>query len=240
MRCLFLSLLLLISIAQAAGQNERIAATCVKDLNAPPASAYYWPPDAQVKVSFIRNMFTPAQQLTLLRAMAEWTNAAAEIGSGVNFRYAGETNELKVCASCLTVTRRDVYKDDGKHYAFFNPLQQDSAGLLVSAWIDFDFATTDPQALQGFMAHELGHGMGLWDCKSCKKKQTIMNSFPAINKDNGLVAPSTCDLAVVKKIYQLERQVARNTVSETAQRASRLSKQGAHKTNSSTPPRLKR
>jgi hypothetical protein len=208
-------------MGQAAAQNERIASACVQEHNAPPASAYYWPPDAQVKVYFIKDMFTLAQQVTLLRAMAEWTNAAAEIGAGVNLSYAGETNGLKLCASCLTVTRRDVYKNDGKHYAFFNPLEQDSAGLLVSAWIDFDFATTDPQALQGFMAHELGHGMGLWDCKSCKKKQTIMNGFAAINKDNGLVAPSKCDLEVVRKIYQLERQVARNTVSEIAQRTSR-------------------
>ena len=48
------------------------------------------------------------------------------------------------------------------------------------------------------MAHELGHGMGLENCPSCKKNQTIMNSFPAINRDNGLVSPSPCDLEVVR------------------------------------------
>ena len=83
-------------------------------------------------------------------------------------------------------------------------------GLLLSAWIDFDSATTKPQALQGFMAHELGHGMGLWDCTSCKKNKTIMNGFPGINNDNGLVAPSACDLEVVQQVYQLQRRVDKN------------------------------
>ena len=57
------------------------------------------------------------------------------------------------------------------------------------------------------MAHELGHGMGLWDCKTCSKKQTIMNGFPGINQDNGLISPSDCDLEVVRGVYQLHRQL---------------------------------
>jgi hypothetical protein len=89
-------------------------------------------------------------------------------------------------------------------------LKQASDGLLLSAWIDFDIATTNPKALQGFMAHELGHGMGLWDCTSCKKNKTIMNGFPGINNNNGRVAPSECDLEVVRQIYQLQRRVDNN------------------------------
>jgi hypothetical protein len=58
------------------------------------------------------------------------------------------------------------------------------------------------------MAHELGHGMGLWDCETCKKKGTIMNGFPGINKDNGLIAPSRCDLVTLKDVYKQERQIA--------------------------------
>jgi len=114
----------------------------------------------------------------------------------------------------LTVTRREVHRSDRKHYAFFNPLKQSDDGLLISAWIDFDFATTSPHALQGFMAHELGHGMGLWDCTTCKKKQTIMNAFPGINSDNGLIAPSACDLEVVRQVYRLQRQIANNVVAD--------------------------
>jgi hypothetical protein len=186
--------------------------TCVTERNAPPVNAYYWPPDTAVKVYFVREMFTAEQRTTLLAAMKSWSEGSANAGAGISFSYAGESEALMRCESCLTVTRKEVNKKDRKHFAFFNPMKQNQDGLLLSAWIDFDFATTSPQALQGFMAHELGHGMGLLDCANCRKKKTIMNRFPAINKDNGLIAPSDCDLEVVRKVYQLQRQVENNTV----------------------------
>jgi hypothetical protein len=185
---------------------------CVTNRSAPPVNAYYWPPDTNVKVYFKRSMFTADQRTKLLAAMTTWSDSATNTGAGITFSYSGEIDELATCQGCLTVTRREVHKNDRKHYAFFNPLKQTSDGLLLSAWIDFDFATTNPQALQGFMAHELGHGMGLWDCTSCKKNKTIMNGFPGINNDNGLVAPSACDLEVVRQVYQLQRRVDKNTV----------------------------
>ena len=188
---------------------------CVANRTAPPISAYYWPPDTTVKVYLIRNMFTPEQRETLFAAMDHWSHAATELGTGVKFSYNGEVGELIDCAGCLTVTRREVNKLDKKHYAFFNPLRRDSEGLLISAWIDFDFATTNPQALRGFMAHELGHGMGLWDCTKCQKKKTIMNAFPGINQDNGLVTPSACDFEVVRQVYYLQRRVSNNIVTDT-------------------------
>ena len=187
---------------------------CVTNRNAPPVNAYYWPPDSNVKVYLQRGMFTDEQRDMLLAAMKDWSDSAGHTAAGISFAYAGEVDQLATCKGCLTVTRREVYRKDRKHYAFFNPLKQDADGLLVSAWIDFDFATTKPKALQGFMAHELGHGMGLWDCQSCQKKKTIMNAFPGINKDNGLIAPSTCDLEVVRQVYQLQRQIDRNMVAE--------------------------
>ncbi len=45
-----------------------------------------------------------------------------------------------------------------------------------------------------------------------------MNGFPGINRDNGLVAPSNCDLEVVKEVYQLQRRVANNIVTDTGNR----------------------
>jgi len=108
----------------------------------------------------------------------------------------------------LTVTRREVFARDKGHYAFFHPMKQEEGRLLVSAWIDLDFGITDPTALQGFMAHEMGHGLGLWDCPSCKKHRSLMNSFPGINKNNGLFAPSSCDVATMRSVYQQERQIA--------------------------------
>lgn len=217
MKTILLTLLLLTPATAISAQE--LAKTCIPNRNAPPASAYYWPPDTNVRVYLTRGMFTPAGQRDMLfAAMKTWSSAATETGTGINFSYAGETTELATCNGCLTVTRRDVYKHDRKHYAFFNPLKQNDDGLLVSAWIDFDFATTNPQALQGFMVHELGHGMGLWDCTTCKKKKTVMNGFPGINSDNGLMAPSACDLAVVRQVYQLQRRVANQAVAGAAAR----------------------
>ncbi len=181
---------------------------CVTNRNAPPVSSYHWAADAEVKVYLVRNMFTPEQREALLQALKAWTSASEDTKAGVKLTYAGETAGLMNCKSCLTVTRREVYKNDGRHYSFFNPLSSEEGRVLTSAWIDLDFATTNPHALQGFVAHELGHGMGLWDCETCKSKRTIMNGFPGINKDNGLIAPSKCDLETLKSVYAQEREVA--------------------------------
>src|SRR5882672_451258 len=181
---------------------------CVTNRNAPPVSSYHWAADADVKVYLVHNMFTSEQRGAVLEALKTWTTAGNEVDAGVKFTYAGETTGLANCRSCLTVTRRDVYKYDGSHYSFFNPLSSEQGRVLLSAWIDLDFATTNPHALEGFVAHELGHGMGLWDCETCKKKRTLMNGFPGINQDNGLIAPSKCDLETLKKVYARERQVA--------------------------------
>ena len=212
MKLTALTALLLLSFTFAHAQGD--AQVCTTNKNAPPVSAYYWPPDTSVKVYLVRDMFTDAQQQTLLAAMANWSRVSRDVNAGVSFHYAGLTDALMNCKACLTVTRREVFKNDRKHYAFFTPLKRDQSGLLISAWIDFDNATTDPQALRGYMAHELGHGMGLWDCTTCKKNQTLMNAFPGVNKHNGLIEPSACDIDAVRNVYQLERRVSSNAVSD--------------------------
>jgi hypothetical protein len=197
--------LVLLQFAFAIGQSR---SECKTDHNAPPPGLYAWPSDAEVKVYFVRRMFTKEQQQALLRAMALWSQAAERNGAGVTFLYAGESDGPSNCTSCLTITRREIYKTDHKHYAFFVPLGMKTDRLLKSAWIDLDVATTEPQALQGFMVHELGHGMGLWDCPKCKKKQTIMRSFPGVNKDNGLIEPSACDLEVMRQVFERQKRLA--------------------------------
>jgi hypothetical protein len=181
--------------------------TCTTNRTAPPIGAYHWPADTQVKVFFVNGMFTPDQRSSLLDAMSTWTASSSENGSGVTFVNAGETGNRQTCQGCLTISRQDVYKRDKHHYAFFHPMNR-VGDRLISAWIDLDFAITNLKALKGFTVHELGHGLGLWDCTDCKKKRTIMNGFPGINKDNGLVIPSPCDIATVKVVYQQERQLA--------------------------------
>ncbi len=210
MKLLLLSLVATLLIPVAANLTQ--AQTCTANRNSPPASNWYWAPDAQVKVHFVRGMFTTEQQETLLSAMAFWTQAAQKVGAGVKFVYAGETGGVINCENCLTVTRRDIQQQDRKHYAFFYPLQQRHDGQLVSAWIDLDFATKSANALKGFMVHELAHGLGLWDCTTCSSKKTIMNGFPDINKDNGLLEASACDLEVVRQVYDHQRRSLEPTV----------------------------
>ena len=181
---------------------------CTTNRTAPPVGAYHWPANSEVKVYFTRSMFTSEQSAVMLEAMKTWTEVGQDNGSGVKFVYAGETDRRMGCRGCLTVSRRQVYKQDKHHYAFFNPMQQEGRGLLVSAWIDLDVGIKEPKALQGFMAHELGHGLGLWDCPSCKNKRSLMNGFPGLNKNNGLIAPSYCDVATMRGVYEGERQIA--------------------------------
>ena len=193
---------------EAPKSNLADVEACTANRTAPPIGAYHWPADTEVKVYFLRSLFTPEQRVALLEAMAEWTAASQEIGSGVRFVDTGETDTRQSCQGCLTIRRAEVFKEDKRHYAFFYPMNRVDR-LLVSAWIDFDYGITKPSALKGFMAHELAHGLGLWDCVSCKKKRTIMSGFPGRNKHNGLLAPSRCDLATVRDVYHQERLIAR-------------------------------
>jgi len=141
-----LTIVLFIAAVKIVAQDK--SEVCVANHNAPPVNAYCWPPDTNVKVYFARGMFSDEQRITLLKAMETWSESNAQTEAGITFSYAGEIDRVNDCHACLTVTRREVHKHDRKHYAFFNPFTQSGDGLLVSAWIDFDFATTSPQALQ--------------------------------------------------------------------------------------------
>jgi hypothetical protein len=204
---LLIILFMLLILPIAAHAQNRIEA-CATNRNAPAAGAFFWPPDSEVKVHLMRDMFTPEQRSAIFEVMETWTQAAQANGAGVKFILAEDGDDIVNCQGCLSIMRTEVHKYDHKHYAFFYPLNFNEDGSIFSAWIDFDFATTDPHALKGFATHELGHGLGLLDCTTCKKKQTIMNGFPGINRDNGLVAPSACDLEVVKHIYSTQRAEA--------------------------------
>ena len=212
MKLSFKLLSITLALSFTVAQAQRKAEPCTTNRNAPPASSYHWPIDAEVKVYFVRDMFNAEQRDALLEVLKAWTETKAETGAGVKFVYAGENDEPVSCKNCLTVRRREVHKQDKHHYAFFNPMAMEKNGTLVSAWIDLDVGTTKPRALTGFMAHEMGHGLGLWDCTTCKKNQTILNGFPGVNSDNGLLGPSVCDLETLRNIFQRER-LALNRVS---------------------------
>jgi hypothetical protein len=184
---------------------------CKTNRNSPPAGRTAWLPDSEVKVYFSQGAFTPDQRTALLNAMTLWTQMARRSDAGVTFTYAGDTGGMPSCNNCLVVTRQNVRKYF-KYFAYFTPVQRGQNGQMMSAWIVFDNATVDPQALQVFMTHELGHGMGLDNCPSCKQTATIMRSFPRINQVDRLIEPSACDLKVVRQVYEHKRQVGSSVV----------------------------
>jgi hypothetical protein len=202
---LFASKVKITAIDEPAQESDQ---GCTENQNAPAQGSFHWPPETDVKVYFARTMFNAEQQKKLHAAMNLWSEIAGKTGADVKFVYAGEVDTIARCTACLTVTRRGVHSNDPKQFAMFEPLELNNEWLLISARIDFDFATTNAQALQGYMVHELGHSLGLRDCVDCKKKTTIMNGFPAINHHNGLIAPSNCDVKVVQQIYKIQRRDA--------------------------------
>ena len=190
---------------------------CKTKKSAPPVSLYVWPPDTTVQVYFMRGLFTPEQRATLVAAMKDWNDGAKKIGAGVSFKDAGETDRRVSCKQCLTVAHKNRQVKDNNFYATFYPVDYERNGYLNSGWIEFSPETKDPKALQGYMAHELGHSLGLDNCPSCGNGKSIMNSFPAVNRHNGLLAPSQCDLEVVRKVYDGHRKLAIASTQSTSE-----------------------
>jgi hypothetical protein len=192
----------------SAESSKRDPIACKTKKSAPPVSLYVWPPDATIQVYFMRGVFTSEQRQTLVAAMKAWNHGAQKIGAGVSFKDAGETDRRVTCKQCLTIARKNPKVKGNHFYATFYPVDHQRNGWLNSAWIEFSPETTDPKALQGYMAHELGHSLGLDNCPTCGNRKSIMNSFSAVNRHNGLLSPSYCDLEVVKKVYDGHRKVA--------------------------------
>lgn len=187
--------------------------TCTTNRTAPPIGIYSWPPDATIRVFFMRGMFTAEQRRTLFTAMQNWSTGAKRIGAGVSFVDAGDSDLRVSCKLCLTIARTEQHFKRLKYLAVFLPVSYDRNQFLESAWIELDDATTDTKALRGFMAHELGHTLGLDNCPTCKKKQSIMNSFPSINRNNGVTSPTPCDLEIVRRVYDEHRRLRRTSES---------------------------
>lgn len=202
---IFLALLLLIGSAAHAQQRVK---ECTTNKNSPPASTWHWPAGTRLKVFLMQGMFTSSEQQAIRQVLENWNNLSEQLGAGIKYDYAGEVSQHENGKGYITLTRIEIMKGtNNRFYAYFFPTRSND-GSLRSAQITFDFKTTDVTALKSLVAHELGHGMGLWDCKSCKGGSTIMNGFPGVNKDNGLVAPSACDIQVVKTLFEQEMRLA--------------------------------
>jgi hypothetical protein len=202
-RALFLTFLLLLGSVVACAQQR--VKPCTTNKNSPPASTWHWPAGTRVKVYVMRGMFTSSQQQAIREVMDQWNGLSEQAGTGIKFEFAGGVDQLQDGFGYLTLTRLEIQKGtNNKFYAYFFR-NRGSDLSIYSALIAFDFKTIDATAFRSYVAHEMAHGMGLWDCKSCKGKSTIMNAFPDVNKDNGLIAPSACDIEVVTALFNQKR-----------------------------------
>lgn len=205
-RAILIALVFLIGITAQAQQPVK---ACATNKNSPPPNTWHWPEGTHVKVYLMRGMFKPADQQAIREVIDQWNSLSEHVGAGIKYDFEGEVDQAKDSIGFLTLTRIEIMKGtNNKLYAYFFPTRN-TDGLIHSAIITFDFNTTDAAALKSYVSHEMGHGMGLWDCKSCEGKSTIMKGFPGVNKGNGLVAPTTCDLHVVKSVFNQGRKLAK-------------------------------
>lgn len=202
------TLLALLLVIGSSVHAEQPALLCTTNKNSPSTSTWHWPKGTRVHVYFMAGMFTSAEQQVIRQVMLEWNDLSEQAGAGIRYDYAGEVDHPQDGLGYLTLTRIEIMKGtNNKFYAYFFPTYAPDRSIH-SAQITFDFKTTDVAALKSYAAHEMGHGMGLWDCKSCKERSTIMNGFPGVNKGNGLTAASACDIQVVKAIFNQEQKPA--------------------------------
>jgi hypothetical protein len=203
-----LTLLALLLVIGSSVHAQQPAQPCTTNKNSPSASAWHWPKGTRVHVYFMSGMFKPIEQQAIRQVMDQWNGLSEQIGAGIKYDYAGEADHPLDGLGYLTLTRIEIMKGTNKKfYAYFFPTYAPDRSLH-SAQITFDFKTTDVTALKSYAAHEMAHGMGLWDCKSCKERSTIMNGFPNVNKGNGLTAASPCDIQVVKTVFAQELKPA--------------------------------
>jgi hypothetical protein len=101
----------------------------------------FWEPNSEIKVYFVRGLFTPAQKEILWSALAEWR---LKTGAGnIKFTDAGETDGLIDCVSCLTLTRHSIYSSAASQKIPFNLLRSQNSGRIISAWIGFNNSAGD-------------------------------------------------------------------------------------------------
>lgn len=132
-------------------------------------SVAYWRPASTVSVYFVRGMFTHEQRQDLLDVMGTSEETATKMELAVTFNYAGETDGLIDCESCLTVARQQLEPTDRKVPATVNALRRNELGQLISAWIGVNRATNSSVGLRRSMLEALRGVRGTKALSTCKK-----------------------------------------------------------------------
>ena len=193
----FVLLVILAASMPAMGQS----ASCKVGVQAPPAGFFSWVPGSKVQVYVLSADFEDAYLPFLLAPLSAWNAVSESTGSRVKFEYKGRTAAPLNCENCLTIRRGQVFDKSKRHLTELSIYARDR--LLTWATIVVDPLLTSPKTLTNAVAHELGHSFGLLDCYSCNQKSTVMIQFKTVNAANEMDGPTVCDVAEVKRAYQM-------------------------------------
>ena len=195
------ALVLLVFLAAstpAIGQSS----SCKVGVQAAPAGFFNWAPESKIQVYVLGPDFEDAYLPFLLAPLSAWNAVSESTGSRVKFEYKGTTAVPLYCENCLTIKRGQVFDKLKRHLTELR-IYSAHDRRLTWATIVIDPLLTSPKTLTNAVAHELGHSFGLLDCYSCRQKSTVMIQFKTVNAANEMDGPTVCDVAEVKRAYQV-------------------------------------
>jgi len=197
----FLAAMLIMFAALAAPVLAQ--SSCKVGVEAAPVGFWTWTPKSNIKVYVLAGDFSDSDVGYLLAPLASWNAVSEATGSNVSFEYQGTTATPLQCENCLTIRRGQVFDKANRHLTELQTYSARRNQIMTWAGIVIDPRLTKPRTLTNAVAHELGHSFGLLDCHSCKQGSTVMIQFKTVNVSNEMNGPTGCDVAQVKRVYDL-------------------------------------
>ncbi|HYK21275.1 MAG TPA: hypothetical protein VEV42_11110 [Pyrinomonadaceae bacterium] len=177
--------------------------SCKVGIEAAPVGFWTWTPKSNINVYVLAGDFSDGERTYLLAPLATWNAVSEATGANVRFEYKGTTATPLHCENCLTIRRGQVFDKSNRHLTELQTYSAERNQIMTWAGIVIDPRLTAPNTLTNAVAHELGHTFGLLDCYSCKQGSTVMNQFKGVNVSNEMNGPTGCDVAQVKRVYDL-------------------------------------
>ena len=138
--------------------------------------------------------FTFEQRQAIINAFHAWEDASS-FTNGIHYYFPSDPPTSQPQEGTWNVILGGTLGDD--EYGRTN-LYATAANSYLRADVSL------PLALGQLMAHEIGHGMGLDDCKLCCAHTTTMRTPPRTaswNDTSGSATPSSCDVSVSATLY---------------------------------------
>lgn len=170
---------------------------CQPGKTSPEGLAWRWKPGTSVRVDYLKDNFSEAEEEALSRAVDNWNEALKETKSHVVFLLGGEGEGIVRDSASILVARGIPRGRERVGEIRFHSI----ANGMVRLTMTVSPVVTDLSALTSLMTHELGHSLGLADCYECRRGTTAMAAFKGKNKGNEVYAPSDCDIYVVASGY---------------------------------------